>query len=120
MHVSIPEVASLPVKPTVSAWLYQPLESGGRDGLAPVTCGAVASYMSANARTVVLPATSRQEPLTERLGPSGPEYVCAGTQDSTPEVASVPVKLTLSEWLYQPFESGARAGVAVTCGPVAS
>ena len=32
----------------------------------------------------------------------------------------MPVKLTLSEWLYQPFESGARAGVAVTVGGVLS
>ena len=37
-----------------------------------------------------------------------------------PEIASVPVKLTESAWLYQPFESGAREGVAVTTGPVAS
>src|SRR6266550_908956 len=37
-----------------------------------------------------------------------------------PEVASDPVKVTLSGWLYQPFASGARAGVAVTCGPVSA
>ncbi len=37
-----------------------------------------------------------------------------------PEVASVPLKPTESEWLYQPFESGARAGVAVTVGAVLS
>jgi len=42
------------------------------------------------------------------------------TQESIPEVASVPLKLTESPWLYQPFESGERDGVAVTTGPVAS
>src|SRR5438876_4564118 len=35
-------------------------------------------------------------------------------------MASVPVKATISAWLYQPFASGARAGAAVTVGGVAS
>jgi hypothetical protein len=37
-----------------------------------------------------------------------------------PEVASDPLQLIATWWLYQPFESGARAGVAVTVGAVAS
>jgi hypothetical protein len=37
-----------------------------------------------------------------------------------PEMASVPAKLTVSTWLYQPFESGLREGVAVTVGAVPS
>jgi hypothetical protein len=38
-----------------------------------------------------------------------------------PEVLSAPVKETPSAWLYQPLESGARAGTAVTpVGAVAS
>ena len=32
----------------------------------------------------------------------------------------MPAKLTESAWLYQPFESGLREGVAVTTGPVSS
>ena len=32
----------------------------------------------------------------------------------------MPLKLTDSEWLYQPFESGLRDGLAVTTGPVLS
>jgi hypothetical protein len=35
-------------------------------------------------------------------------------------VTSVPVKPTVSAWLYQPIASGAREGVAVTTGPVLS
>jgi hypothetical protein len=35
-------------------------------------------------------------------------------QPAIPEVASVPVKETPREWLYQPFESGTRAGAAAT------
>jgi hypothetical protein len=37
-----------------------------------------------------------------------------------PEVASDPLQLIATWWLYQPFESGARAGDAVTLGAVAS
>jgi hypothetical protein len=38
-----------------------------------------------------------------------------------PEVASLLVKLTLSDWLYQPLLSGARAALAFeTVGLVAS
>ena len=60
------------------------------------------------------------EPLTDAFSSSGPEYVCGATHVSTPDVASVPEKVTMSAWLYQPFESGARPGVALTVGPVAS
>src|SRR5215203_6434930 len=69
---------------------------------------------------LVFPARSRHEPETDAFGESGPEYVCGGTQESSPEVASVPAKLTARAWLYQPFESGLRAGVGVTRGPVSS
>lgn len=37
-----------------------------------------------------------------------------------PEVASEPVNDTATAWLYQPFASGARAGLALTLGGVAS
>ena len=43
VHVSMPDMASAPANVTVNAWLYQPFESGLRDGLDPVTCGAVES-----------------------------------------------------------------------------
>ena len=43
MQVSIPDVASVPANVTMNAWLYQPFESGLRDGVDPVTCGAVES-----------------------------------------------------------------------------
>ena len=43
VQVWIPDIASAPANVIVNAWLYQPFESGFRDGLDPVTCGAVAS-----------------------------------------------------------------------------
>src|SRR5918911_2931724 len=43
VHEPMPEPPSLPRYVTVTGWLYQPLLSGGRSGLAPSTCGALAS-----------------------------------------------------------------------------
>ena len=51
---------------------------------------------------------------------SGPAYVASGSQDSKPEVVSLPSKSTERSWLYQPFESAAREGVAVVAGGVLS
>jgi hypothetical protein len=67
-----------------------------------------------------LPALSLQVPAEAALGPSGPEYDLAALQVSTPEVASVALHAIVTGWLYQPFRSGARSGVAVTLGDVAS
>ena len=117
---AMPEVASVPAKPTVSGWLYQPLASGARPAEAPVTCGAVASYSRPSDRTVVLPALSEHEPLTAPRSSSGPAYVFGAAHESSPEVVSTPLNDTETGWLYQPFPSGPLAGVAATCGPVAS
>ena len=58
----------------MTAWLYQPFESGCRDGLFPVTAGSVSSYLSENAfEPLWLPAISRHEPFTAVDGSSGPE-----------------------------------------------
>ena len=110
----------MPAKPTVSAWLYQPFESGARLGVA-VTTGPVASYWKLKALlALVLPARSRHVPLTVPVGSSGPEYVVC-VHVSIPDVASVPAKVTVNAWLYQPFESGLRDGLEpVTCGAVES
>jgi hypothetical protein len=67
----MPAVASVPEKPTVSAWLYQPLLSAGRLPVA-VAAGGVASYLKGRLAVVTLPALSVQEPPTEVLPLSGP------------------------------------------------
>jgi hypothetical protein len=85
-----PEVPSAPAKLTFSARLYQPFESGVRAGVA-VAEGAVPSYFNPNAFEVVFPALSVQEPLTEAVASSGPEYVRADTHETPPEIASVPL-----------------------------
>ena len=85
-----PEVPSAPAKLTFSDRLYQPFESGERPGVA-LTEGADPSYFSPNVFEVVLPALSVQEPVTEAVASSGPEYVRADTHETPPEVASVPL-----------------------------
>ena len=63
----------MPAKLTDSAWLYQPFESGPREGVA-VTTGAVSSYWKLNGvLALVFPARSRHVPETEALAESGPE-----------------------------------------------
>ena len=69
----MPEVGSAPVKPTVSAWLYQPFESGLREGVA-VTLGLVSSYWKLKGLLALMfAARSRQVPLTLAFAESGPE-----------------------------------------------
>ena len=63
----------MPLKLTVSGWLYQPFESGLRDGVA-VTAGPVSSYWKPKLLlALVFPARSRQVPLTDAFCESGPE-----------------------------------------------
>src|SRR5436190_1378138 len=119
LHEPRPEVPSVPENETVSWWLYQPFESAGREG-APATEGAVESYWNEAVAGSTLPALSAQEPLTAALPVSGPEYVFCAVQELIPEIPSVPLKDTVSAWLYQPLESALRPGVAVTDGGVAS
>jgi hypothetical protein len=46
--------------------------------------------------------------------------VIGALHESTPDVASVPLQLIPTGWLYQPAWSGMRAAFTVTAGPVAS
>jgi hypothetical protein len=117
---AMPEVPSVPVNETPSAWLYQPFESGVRAGTAVTPVGAVASYWSPNEAVPTLPALSVQLPATDALAESGLEYGFVAEQESMPEVPSAPENETESAWLYQPFESAGRDGAAVTVGAVLS
>ena len=112
-HEATPDVPSVAVNETESAWLYQPFASAPRAGVA-VTDGPVASYAKPNAvELLTFPATSVQLPDTAADPVSGPEYVTC-VQPAIPDVASPPENETVSAWLYQPFESAPRAGVAAT------
>jgi hypothetical protein len=51
---------------------------------------------------------------------SGPLYVTDAVHDSIPEVASVPLQLIETGWLYQPSWSGGRAALTATVGGVES
>src|SRR5215207_3369791 len=62
----MPDVGSLPVKATVSSWLYQPFASGDREAFPTTFEGAVSSYLNPKLAAVLgLSARSRQVPVTE-------------------------------------------------------
>jgi hypothetical protein len=46
---------------------------------------------------------------------AAPPYVCGGVQEAIPENA-LPERVTVTGWLYQPFTSGGRSGVALALG----
>jgi hypothetical protein len=116
LQEAMPDKPSTALKETVREWLYQPFESAVRPGVA-VTSGGLESYFSPNVRDVVFPALSVHEPVIEAAASSGPEYESGDTHETPPETASVPLKETETAWLYQPFASLPREGVAVTDGP---
>ncbi len=65
-----------------------------------------------------LPALSTQLAVREAVGRPG--GVRDAGQESIPAPVSVPVAVTVTGWLYQPFASGGRAGAVVTPGGVES
>lgn len=72
MHVTGPEVASVPVQLIASWWLYHPFVSGGRAGAAELATGAVESYLSGKAVEAEFPAWSVQVAPGAAAPPSGP------------------------------------------------
>ncbi|HEU6444871.1 MAG TPA: hypothetical protein VFL61_07440 [Gaiellaceae bacterium] len=70
MHVSTPDVPSVPWNVTVTAWLNQPFASGAR--AVALAAGAVWSYLTTRPAGAVFPARSRHVPLTAVPAVSGP------------------------------------------------
>ena len=100
-HPPTPERLSVAVKLTLTAWLYQPFESGARPGTAPVIDGGVLSYLKAGDGAVEpFPATSRQVMLPDVEALSGPEYELE--HGSGPETPSLGVATIPTGSLYQP------------------
>jgi hypothetical protein len=95
-------------------------ESGGRAGV-KLMLGAVASYLNVKVDVLLaFPALSVQDPLTDAVPLSGPLYVTAGVQESTPENMSVPLTLNVIGALYQSARLGDDCGTSVTTGAVLS
>src|SRR5436190_20088655 len=110
----MPDAPSLPWKAKVTGWLYQPFESAGRSAAAPVTDGAVSSYlMTTGAPSAVSPAPFVQLPGTAASALSGPEYV-ALVQLEIPDPGSLPLKATGTAWLNQPLWSAPRLSAPTT------
>src|SRR4051794_30362034 len=110
----MPDAASLPRKPNVTAWLYQSPWSGGRSAEAPETVGGVSSYLNtAGGPAAVRPAPLVQLPPTAAAALSGPAYA-ALVQLEIPDPGSSPVNAIVKAWLNQPLWSGARLAAPAT------
>jgi hypothetical protein len=85
-----------------------------------VTVGGVPSYLKSALVFVVRPAPFVQVPVTEADVLSGPLYV-TGLEHEAPEIASDPLNVTVTGWLYQPLgASGGRSASAEAEGPLLS
>jgi hypothetical protein len=116
----MPEVRSLPEKETVSAWLYQPFESGGRNGDA-VTAGNVLSILIIFVVTVVVPPSLDAEHVN--VTPVVSEVTVVALQplsDKITDSGSTTVQLSVTCVVYQPFVPRVPKRTGVTCGGVGS
>jgi hypothetical protein len=109
----------VPLKVIVTLWLYQPLWSAGRSGVAVTVGGVLSMLIPLAVAEALLPALSVQDPVADWPAPSV-EIVTGGSQASIPERASVPLKVTTTSVLFQPFPFGAGAAAAETLGGVRS
>src|SRR5437870_4182654 len=109
----MPEPPSEPWKTTWTAWLYQPLLSGGRSKVMLSIEGPDESYFTDTPAEPVFPAASVQ------LAPDEPGIV-PEEHDAIPERLSLPLALKSTGWLYQSPKSGPRDKEMPTDGGVAS
>src|SRR5262249_22037375 len=110
VHESIPDVASVPANATATGWLYQPFAPGARPARAFTWGGVPSSWR--RKRAAAERWRARRVKVRERGAEplSGPPYVVV-VHEAMPERLSLPEKPTPTAWLYQPFESGARAAL---------
>jgi hypothetical protein len=120
VHPAMPEVASCPVKATVTGALYQPAALGARSGVPVVTMGAVASRLIVTACCAVPPALAASQvnvtPAVSVVMVAGPQPLVFETVDPS----SVTVQVSETSLVYQPLLPTAPVTVGVITGGVAS
>jgi hypothetical protein len=109
---------SLPWKIIRTPELFQPLPFGLGINVA-VTSGIVLSILTFTVSVSVFPATSVQLPAAGWLGPSV-VIVMGAVQNAIPELASVPVNVTVTFVLFQPLPFALGDLVPVVLGAAAS
>src|SRR5207253_353450 len=118
-ELATPERASLQVKLTVTAVLFQPAALAAGDRL-PLIDGAVRSMsMAETVAPAELPALSRQVPERDWAAPSAVRVVGAAGL-ATPERASPQVKRTVTAELFQPAALATGLRLPVMTGGVRS
>ncbi len=114
-----PDSVSEHAKLTVIVTLFQPFALGGED-LDPVIVGEVLSILIPPTVTEAeLPALSRQDPVADSPCPSA-ESTWGLEDESTPESASLHVKLTATLTLFHPLVFGEGDALPVMIGRVRS
>jgi hypothetical protein len=101
--------------------LCQPFAFAAGDTLTNVITGAVLSMLMPPfvAEVLTFPALSMQVPLADWFAPSV-DSSTAAEQEAIPDSVSVPLKLTVTLVLFQPFAFGAGDAVADALGAVLS
>ena len=97
----MPDVASVPVKETVSGWLYQPFASGDRSA-APCAAGGVLSTLKVFlTEMLVAPPPHVAEQLSVVRGVSA--LIVTASQPLDESGGGVITQLTVTLLLYQPL-----------------
>ncbi len=111
----MPDVASVPAKATVRAWLYQPFASGGRDAAA-LTAGAVLSSLIVTVLLVPSP------PLlaVHVIFVPGVSVIRVCVPQPVEVSSPVTVQLTVTLLRYQPFNPSVPVMVTVISGGTAT
>jgi len=118
--VETPESASVQVKLTVTATLFQPFEFGKGDLELDITGGVLSILIPDTVAEFELPALSVQSPVLDWPVPSD-ETICGLTGPAaTPERESAQLKATVTSPLFHPLEFGEGEVDPVTTGRVLS
>src|SRR5438067_1789906 len=94
------ESASAQVKLTVTSLLFQPAAFAAGEAAPVIVGGVLSMLMPLTVAEAVFPAVSVQLPLADCAAPSVPRVIGA-VSVATPEVASVQLNVTVTDWLVQ-------------------
>src|SRR5918998_4019064 len=104
----MPDVRSLPLKVTQTAWLYQPLTSAARAGAPPVTTGAaLSSLILKSTATLASPSSATQT----WFAPDVSIVIVLLVQPSTTLSAGATVHSIVTSDRYQPEQFCGAAGI---------
>jgi hypothetical protein len=116
-----PDKRSVPANEIVTGAVYQPVGLSGIESvITSLTAGGVSSMLiGVTVAVPTFPALSAQEPDADWFAPCVLTMTGA-EQLEIPDIESIPVKVTVTEELFQPYASGSGERVPLTMGGVVS